>query len=93
MVTYIYSGKWTDTTIRAILVNPIYPGDMVWNRRTDARFHRINNGQAVDRKDIHGARLVPNNKTDWIVVRDAHPALINRRLFEGVKQQLDNRLV
>jgi len=90
--SHIYSGKWTDTTIRAMLVNPIYAGDMVWNRRTDARFHRISNGQAVDRKDIHGARLVPNNKTDWIIVRDSHPALINRRLFEGVKYLLDNKL-
>jgi hypothetical protein len=90
--SHIYSGRWTDTTLRAILVNPIYSGDMVWNRRTDARFHKISNGQAVDRKDIHGARLVPNDKTDWIVVRDAHPALINRRLFEGVKQQLETRI-
>lgn len=90
--SHIYSGTWSDTTLRAILVNPIYAGDMVWNRRTDARFHRISNGQAVDRKDVHGARLVPNDKTDWIVVRDAHPALINRRLFEGVKQQLETRI-
>jgi site-specific DNA recombinase len=90
--SHIYSGTWSDTTLRAILINPIYAGDMVWNRRTDARFHRISNGQAVDRKDVHGARLVPNDKTDWIVVRDAHPALINRRLFEGVKQQLETRI-
>ena len=90
--SHIYSGTWTDTTLRATLVNPIYSGDMVWNRRTDARFHRISNGQAVDRKDVHGARLVPNDKTDWIVVRDAHPALINRRLFECVKQQLETRV-
>ncbi|MHC4160065.1 MAG: recombinase family protein [Planctomycetota bacterium] len=38
----------TDTTIRAILVNPIYAGDMVWNHRTDARFHRISDGKAVE---------------------------------------------
>jgi hypothetical protein len=30
--------------LRTILVNPLYAGDMVWNRRTDARFHRISNG-------------------------------------------------
>jgi len=85
--SHIYSGKWTDTTIRAILLNPLYTGDMVWNRRTDARFHRISNKRAVDRKSVHGARLVPNGKADWIVVRDAHPALISRRLFEQVKQR------
>jgi len=88
--SYIYSGLWTDSTIRSILVNPIYAGDMVWNRRTDARFHRISKGQAVDRESVHGARLVPNQKEDWIVVRDAHPPLISRRLFEQARQRLAN---
>jgi len=88
--SYIYSGLWADSTIRSILVNPIYAGDMVWNRRTDARFHRISKGQAVDRKSVHGARLVPNQKEDWIVVRDAHPPLISRRLFEQAKQRLES---
>jgi DNA invertase Pin-like site-specific DNA recombinase len=88
--SHIYSGKWTDTTIRAILVNPIYVGDMVWNRRRDGRFHRISKGQAVDRESVHGARLVPNQKEDWIIVRDAHPPLISRRLFEQTRQRLEN---
>jgi len=85
--SHIYSGKWTDTTIRYILVNPIYAGDMVWNRRTDGRFHRISQGRAVDRENIHGARLVPNDKDNWIIVRDSHPPLISRRLFEQAKQR------
>jgi DNA invertase Pin-like site-specific DNA recombinase len=88
--SHIYSGFWTDSTIRSILVNPIYAGDMVWNRRTDARFHRISQGRAVDRENVHGARLVPNGKSDWIVIRDAHPPLISRRLFEQAKQRLEN---
>ncbi|UCG58664.1 MAG: recombinase family protein, partial [Phycisphaerales bacterium] len=88
--SHIYSGKWTDTTVRAILVNPIYVGDMVWNRRRDGRFHRISHRQAVDRENVHGARLVPNQKEDWIVVRDAHPPLISRRLFEQAKQRLES---
>ena len=90
--SHIYRGLWTDTTIRSILVNPTYAGDMVWNRRTDARFHRISKGRAIDRESPHGARLVPNSKEDWIVVRDAHPALINRRLFEQANQRRENRL-
>jgi len=90
--SHIYSGTWTDTTIRAILVNPLYAGDMVWNRRTDARFHRISSGRAIDRDSVHGARLVPNDKSDWIVVRDAHPALITRRLFQQARQRLDSRI-
>ncbi|MCK4850599.1 MAG: recombinase family protein, partial [Phycisphaerae bacterium] len=90
--SHIYSGKWTDTTIRAILVNPIYVGDMVWNRRTDGRFHQIKNGQAVERENAHGARLVPNDETDWMVVRDAHPPLISRRIFEQAKDRRESRL-
>ncbi len=88
--SHIYSGFWTDSTIRSILVNPIYAGDMVWNRRTDARFHRISQGRAVDRENVHGARLVPNGKSDWIVIRDAHPGLISRRLFEQARHRLEN---
>ena len=90
--SHIYSGKWTDTTIRAILVNPIYAGDMVWNRRTDARFHRISRGRAVDREKVHAARLVPNQKEDWITVRDAHPAIISRRLFGLARQRCENNI-
>jgi DNA invertase Pin-like site-specific DNA recombinase len=88
--SHIYSGRWTGATIRAILVNPIYVGDMVWNRRRDGRFHRIIHGQAADRENIHGARLVPNQKEDWIIVRDAHPPLISRWLFEQAKQRLES---
>jgi len=90
--SHIYSRFWTDSTIRSILVNPIYAGDMVWNRRTDARFHRISQGRAVDRENVHGARLVPNGKSDWIVIRDAHPALISRRLFELARQRCENNI-
>jgi DNA invertase Pin-like site-specific DNA recombinase len=86
----IHSGKWTERTISAILVNTIYVGDMVWNRRTLSRFHRISGGRAVDRNDVHMARITPNPREDWIVVRNAHPALISRRLFEQVKQRLES---
>ncbi len=83
--SHIYSGKWANATIRSILVNPLYTGDMVWNRRSDGRFHRISNGQAVERKQIHGARLEPNDESDWMVARNAHEALISRRLFESAR--------
>ena len=90
--SHIYTGKWNDTTIRAMLVNPLYTGDMVWNRRTDARFHRISDKRAVDREYIHGQRLVPNDKADWIVVRDVHPGLVSRRLIGQVKHTLNNKI-
>jgi DNA invertase Pin-like site-specific DNA recombinase len=84
--SHIYCGQWRDSTVRAILVNPIYSGDMVWNRRTDARFHRIEfsngHGRPVERKNAYGARLEPNDPTDWVIVRDTHEPIITRRTFE-----------
>ena len=87
----IYSGKWTDTTVRAILVNPLYAGDMVWNRRTDARFHKISAGRAVARQDIHGARLVPNDQQDWIVIRDNHEPLVSHRVWEHARERREGK--
>jgi len=87
----IYHGEWTASTVRAILVNPIYVGDMVWNRRTDARFHKISGGQATERKGAYGARLVPNPEVDWIRVPDSHPPLVTRRLFELAQEAREAR--
>jgi DNA invertase Pin-like site-specific DNA recombinase len=94
--SHIYAGLWRDSTIRAILVNPIYVGDMVWNRRTDARFHMIaGNGEgqsrAVERRHPHGARLVPNDKADWIVIRGTHEGLISRKAFLSVQAAMAGR--
>ena len=86
-----YSGEWTDTTIRSLLVNQVYAGDMIWNRRTDARFHKIQGGCAVERERVHASRLVPNDESDWIIVRDAHPALISRRTSDQAKQKRENQ--
>jgi DNA invertase Pin-like site-specific DNA recombinase len=84
-----YSGQWAMTTVRAILINPAYAGDMVWNRRTDARFHRIKSGLALERKDAHARRLALNDPADWAVVREAHPAIISRRLFELARTRIE----
>ena len=83
----VYSGLWSQTSVRAILTNPAYSGDMVWNRRTDARFFRIANGQAVQRKGGVGRRLELNNESDWIVIENAHTAIVNKlesRMQKGI---------
>jgi DNA invertase Pin-like site-specific DNA recombinase len=87
----IYHGQWTASTVRAILTNPTYVGDMVWNRRTDARFNKIAGGQATERKNAYGARLVPNPVADWIRVPDSHPPLVSRRLFEMAQEARETR--
>lgn len=53
--SHIYSGAWTASTIRSILTNPMYVGDLVWNRRTDARFFKVSNGNPR----LHGVPIRP----------------------------------
>ena len=86
----MYKGKWRDNTIRTILLNPIYAGDMVWNRRAEGQFFRISKGKAVGRSNRYGAKLTPNQREDWIIVRNAHPALVSRRLFFQAQQRLES---
>ena len=82
---HIYSGAWTASTIRSILTNPMYVGDLVWNRRTDARFFKVSNGRATERREAYGPRLVPNPEVDWIHVEETHPGIVSRRVFDAAK--------
>ena len=79
------------TTIRDILLNPAYVGDMVWNRLSFAKFHKIAGGKAVRRNGIPGGGAEQNLEADWIVIPDAHPALITREQFESAKSKREDR--
>lgn len=90
-----YSGRWSMTSVRAMLLNPAYCGDLAWNRRTDARFYRIAGGRAVEREASSGfgvqspaRRLEHNDESDWIVARDAHAPIVTRRLWEAAREML-----
>ncbi len=86
-----YSGKWSTTSVRSILLNPAYCGDLVWNRHTDGRFHRIANGRAVERQGVVRRRLAPNDEQDWIVISDAHPPIVSRRVFESARDLMKQK--
>lgn len=86
-----YGGRWTLSSVRGILLNPAYGGDMVWNRRTDARFHRIVQGIAVERRGVSPNRLEWNDERDWLVVSGAHEPLVPRRLWLQAKRLLRSK--
>jgi hypothetical protein len=89
-----YAGLWSVGTVRAILCNPAYAGDLVWNRRTDARFFRITGeGHAIPRSDTPGVsrRLAHNDERDWMITPDAHEPLVSRRVFEIARQRMLER--
>ena len=82
----IHDGRWSMSTIREILANPNYAEDMVWNRRTLAKFHRISNGRAAARAPLARNHVEHNPKDDWIVVPNAHEAIIAKDVLDRVHQ-------
>ena len=75
------SHGWAMTTVREIVMNPAYTGDMVWNRRSYAKFHRIEGRRATPTTGIKPYVVEFNDEADWIVSRDSHPAIVTRELF------------
>jgi DNA invertase Pin-like site-specific DNA recombinase len=65
---------WSKQTVRAFLKNPAYLGDVVWCRRPH------------DKAERRERWIRP--EADWIVTRDAHPALVSREMFAAVQQRL-----
>jgi DNA invertase Pin-like site-specific DNA recombinase len=85
-------GKhWSVGTIRSIIQNRIYVGDMVWNRRVRGRFHRVEREHAVERDELEAGKLRFSDETDWLIREDAHPAIIDRSTFLRAQSLLHRR--
>lgn len=67
---------WTYASIRNILRNRTYTGDMVQNKTT----HPVCKKQAI---------LLPEEK--WIIVPDTHEAIIDKKTFENVQALLGKK--
>jgi site-specific DNA recombinase len=78
---------WDKTTIRRILRNRKYTGDMAWNAEHEGKYSEFRNGR-VNTEDSKIA-VRKNLLDDWVVALDVHEALISRELFEKVQQKLD----
>ncbi len=87
----IHDGRWAMSTVRAIVINPIYKGNMVWNRRTMAKFHRISNGQAKGRSKTVNRKVEQNGEEDWVVIEDTHPPLVSEAVFERAQRLRKSR--
>jgi hypothetical protein len=86
------NGKgWTVGTIRSIIENPIYTGRMVYNRRASGTFHRIQGGHAIKRDDSEFGKFLHCSQDDWIVVENAHPAIIEDATFQRAQELLRER--
>ena len=64
-------GVWQETTIRDILTNPTYKGDLAQNRE-----YKVSYKSKKRRK---------NNKENWIIAKGACPAIIDEETFDLVQ--------
>lgn len=91
-------GPWYAASIKAILENRNYTGTFTWAKRREGKYHTVAAGQIRerDRAEVKlsptGKPLAVNNPREaWIVVEDAHEALIDKQLFEKVQAKLCER--
>jgi site-specific DNA recombinase len=73
------AGKWSKTTIRAILENPVYTGRLYWNR-LDFRQTKLREGPLVRRPE-----------EEWIQAERRHAAIVSDDVFQRVQEQLVKR--
>ena len=81
-------GRWSQTTIRDLLLNPAYCGDAVYNRNSDSKFYTVREGVPTRRPKRERGRLRHNPKGDWIVVRDAHEAIVARETWQKAQRRI-----
>jgi site-specific DNA recombinase len=81
----VFGGIFTIGTLHGILRNPAYKGVLMFNRCTVSKWHRYTHGKSVERHDEGEEQ---RDKTDWIVVDNAWPALVEATLFDQVQEKL-----
>ena len=68
------------SNISFMLRNPLYVGDFVWGRKTQAKFYSIRGGEISEDFDTG-----QTDECDQVIVKDNHPAIVSRELFERVQ--------
>jgi site-specific DNA recombinase len=91
-------GLWYAATLKGMLENQNYTGTFTWAKRREGKYHSVAAGQIRerDRSEVTlsaaGKPLaIDNPREAWIVVEDAHEALIDKELFERVQQKMGTR--
>jgi site-specific DNA recombinase len=73
------AGKWSKTTIRAILENPVYTGRLYWNRLD---FRQVKTGEGP---------LIRRPEDEWIEADRRHEALIPEEWFAQTQASMNAR--
>lgn len=85
-------GLWNSSSLHDILPNPAYAGDVVFNRTHKGRYFQIKDGRPEQQNNPSGKVVFRDNpEEEWIVVPDAHEALIPKEEWKAVQLALQMR--
>lgn len=95
-------GKpWTRATVYGVLVNPVYAGDLVWARRSAAKYYRASQAgiTALDHTAREAWRRMNgkqncqtvDNPDGAVVLPDNHPPLVEKATFDAVQRRLSEK--
>lgn len=71
-------GRFSETTIRRILRNPLYKGTAVMNQR---------------HVDFETKRVVPVKETEWIYHEQMVPAIVTKEIWDRANQKMNERII
>lgn len=71
----IYPYKWNYHTVRSILRNEMYIGNMVQNVHI--------------KKSFREKKIIKNSKDNWIIVKNTHEPIIDKDIFYRIQKLLD----
>jgi site-specific DNA recombinase len=76
-------NAWCRSTLYNVLTHPAYVGDHVWPRCCRGRYYCARNGQVTAVKNSKST-----NPGDQIVIRDNHPSIVSRDVYDRVQERL-----
>jgi site-specific DNA recombinase len=85
-----HDGTWGITTVRSILKNPVYKGQLVFGRRAMGSFHRVRNG-SVGAVSPGEGRVVGRPEEEWVVHHRPEMALIAPEIWNSANAKMAGR--
>lgn len=71
-------GIWSSKTIKSILQNQIYTGDLVQNRRSKINYKL--------------KKVIWNSKDDWIIVKNTHESIVSKEDFKYINKLISKNI-
>lgn len=86
-------GVWVAGSVRELLTNRVYVGDLIWNKETSAKFFKVVGRELAKQDDIHTSRRTgkrtgyrANPEREHVVFADNHEPLVARETFDRAQQ-------